>query len=336
MTKQDASTARQANSAPKNWPSVSRLTQPLVQSLIDNAAELRLGVTQTPEGATIIDAGIEHTGGIEAGRLIAEICMGGLGRVSIESNPTFRNWSWQIAVRSLNPVLACLGSQYAGWSLSAGDFVALGSGPARALAAREDLFAELDYKDDAETACLVLEVDQPPPADVIEKVCRDCRETASCCTFILTPTTSLAGSTQVIGRVLEVALHKAHAVEFPLERIVDGMGSAPLAPPAGDFVTGMGRTNDAIIFGGGVHLFVSGPDSDARDLAQKLPAEGSRDYGKPFAEIFKAYKGDFYAIDDKLFSPARVAVTALESGRTFHAGHFDEGLLDRSFGHEGS
>ncbi len=336
MTKRDATTVLRPSSGRHGWPSVSRLAEPLVQSLIDNAAELRIGVRHTPEGATIIDAGIEHPGGIEAGRLITEICMGGLGRVSIQSSPAFRNWLWQIGVRALNPVLACLGSQYAGWSLSAGGFSALGSGPARALAAREELFAELDYKDDAESACLVLEVDQAPPAAIIEKVCRDCAVAPSRLTFILAPTTSLAGSTQVVGRVLEVALHKAHAVKFPLERIVDGMGTAPLAPPAGDFITGMGRTNDAIIFGGVVHLFVTGADADAQELARNLPAQSSRDYGKPFADIFKAYKGDFYAIDQMLFSPARAIVTALESGNTFRGGSFNESLLDRSFGHEGS
>ena len=163
---------------------------------------------------------------------------------------------------------------------------------------------------------------------------RDCAVAPSGLTFILTPTTSLAGSTQVVGRVLEVAIHKAHAVKFPLDRIMDGMGTAPVAPPTKDFITGMGRTNDAIIFGGTVHLFVTGPDDDAQELAQNLPASGSRDYGKPFAEIFKAYKGDFYAIDQMLFSPARAIVTALDSGNTFQGGGLNEGLLDRSFGHE--
>ena len=32
-----------------------------------------------------------------------------------------------------------------------------------------------------------------------------------------------------------------------------------------------------------------------------------------------------------LFSPARVIVTAVESGHSFHAGALDEALLDRSF-----
>ena len=151
-------------------------------------------------------------------------------------------------------------------------------------------------------------------------------------TLILTPTRSLAGTVQIVARVLEVALHKAHELGFPLDRILDGMGAAPLPPPAPDFVAAMGRTNDAIIYGGAVQLFVAGPEAEARDLADALPSRASRDYGRPFAEIFAAHKGDFYAIDPMLFSPARVAVTALDSGRSFHAGALDEALIDVSFG----
>src|SRR3546814_4370292 len=82
------------------------------------------------------------------------------------------------------------------------------------------------------------------------------------------------------------------------------------------FVDAMGRTNDAIIYGGCVQLFVRGADAAAQKLAEDLPSAGSRDYGRPFAEIFKAYKGDFYAMDRLLFSPALVTVTALDSGRS--------------------
>jgi methenyltetrahydromethanopterin cyclohydrolase len=105
-------------------------------------------------------------------------------------------------------------------------------------------------------------------------------------------------------------------------------------PPGRDFLSGMGRTNDAIIYGGTVHLYVTGPDEDARKLAEDLPSSRSRDYGKPFAETFKAYKGDFYAIDGMLFSPARVIVSNLESGRSFHAGAVNGAMLDTSFGYE--
>ena len=132
--------------------------------------------------------------------------------------------------------------------------------------------------------------------------------------------------------MLEVALHKLHALHFPLARVVDGLGAAPLPPPHPDFVTAMGRTNDAIILGGRVHLFVTGPADEAKALAEALPAAGSRDYGRPFAETFRSFKGDFYAIDPLLFSPAEAIVTAVESGESFRAGRLDPALLDASFG----
>lgn len=316
-----------------HWPSVNRLANPLVKSLVDNAKSLRLGVERLANGCTIVDAGIRHQGGLEAGRLIAEICMGGLGHVSLNSANTFPHWPWLLSVHSNNPVLSCLGSQYAGWSLAHEKFFSLGSGPGRALAGREELYKELGYKDEADTACLVLESDKTLPAAVIEKVSHDTGVKPEHLTFILTPTHSLAGTVQIVARVLEVAMHKIHTLHFPLDYVVDGMASAPLPPPAPDFLTGMGRTNDAILFGGHAHIFVKGSDEIAAKLAKELPSSASRDYGRPFAEIFKSVNMDFYKIDPMLFSPAAVTVTALESGNSFIGGKLDAGLLDQSFGY---
>lgn len=315
-----------------NWPSVNRLANPLVAALVDNAKELRLGIERLSNGCTMIDAGIRHAGGLEAGRLIAEICMGGLGRVSLQTATTFPHWPWMLAVHSSNPVLSCLGSQYAGWSLAHEKFFSLGSGPGRALAGREELYKELGYQDQADAACLVLESDKAPPVEVIAKVARDTGVAPENLTFILTPTRSLAGTVQIVARVLEVAMHKIHALHFPLAHVVDGMASAPLPPPAPDFLTGMGRTNDAILFGGHAHLFVTGSDEAAAALAQQLPSSSSRDYGRPFAEVFKSVNMDFYKIDPMLFSPAAVTVTALESGNSFTGGRLDAALVDQSFG----
>jgi methenyltetrahydromethanopterin cyclohydrolase len=72
--------------------------------------------------------------------------------------------------------------------------------------------------------------------------------------------------------------------------------------------------------------------NDARALAEKLPSRASPDYGRPFAEIFKRVNGDFYAIDPMLFSPAKITVTTLETGESFHSGEIDLGLLDASLG----
>jgi methenyltetrahydromethanopterin cyclohydrolase len=312
--------------------SVQQYSAPLVAHLIANAAALGCAVSTHETGATIVDAGIQATGGLEAGRIIAEICMGGLGKVALQQVPQFAHWPLSVVVTATQPVIACLGSQYAGWALSHEKFFSLGSGPARSIAQREEVFKDIHYADKGEQTVLVLETDKVPPVQVIEKVARDTGLPANKLTFILTPTRSVAGSLQVTARVLEVALHKCHALHVDLNAIVDGYGVAPVPAPSPDFIVGMGRTNDAILFGGFVQLFVNTDDATAEQLAQQLPSSSSKDYGRPFAEVFKAVNMDFYQIDPMLFSPAKVSVTNLKSGKTFFGGQFNEALLNQSFG----
>ena len=314
-----------------NASSINLLSQPLVEALIADAQTLKIAVLQHATGATIIDAGIKVEGSLEAGRRIAEICMGGLGEVSLEVSTTFKNYPSIINASSQTPVLACLASQYAGWSLSFEQFFSLGSGPARAIAQREALFKELNYKDNAEKTILVLETDKIPPTEIVEKVALDTNIKAENLTFILTPTTSLAGAAQVVARCLEVALHKIHTLHFPLDAIISGTGSAPLPPMSADFMTMMGRTNDAILFGGFVQLQVKCSDAEAENLARELPSNSSKDYGKTFAEVFKFYNMDFYQIDPLLFSPAKVNITNLATGNSFVGGELNAMLLNQSF-----
>ncbi|HML14587.1 MAG TPA: methenyltetrahydromethanopterin cyclohydrolase [Xanthobacteraceae bacterium] len=315
--------------------SVNAAAARAVERLKADAAKLKIAVARGSLGETLIDAGQQAPGSIAAGLRLADICMGGLGTIELVTSAATPRWPWTLTVRSSHPVTACLASQYAGWRLKHGEgkdaFFALASGPGRALARREPLFETLDYRDAASSATLVLESSRPPPAAIVRKVADDCGVPPERLTFIYAPTQSLAGSVQITARVLEVALHKAHELKFPLDRIVEGLGAAPLAPPHPDLVTAMGRTNDAIIYAGRVHLFVTGAADAARSLAEQLPSERSRDYGRPFVDIFKRAKGDFYAIDPMLFSPAEVIVTALDTGESFHHGRVDLSLLDASF-----
>lgn len=315
-------------------PSLNALTIPLVERLVAEAESLRLRVT-TEHGARMVDAGANVRGSIEAGRRIAEICLGGLGTVSISPTGPIAAWPYSVVVHAADPVLACLGSQYAGWSLAdedgGSDFFALGSGPGRAVAVVEDLYKELGYRDSAVSTALVLEGASAPPASVVAKVAEATGLAASALTFIYAPTQSLAGSTQVVARVLEVALHKAHTVGFDLHKILDGIGSAPLSPQHPDFIKAMGRTNDAIIYGGRVQLFVEADSADARQLAEQLPSTTSADHGAPFADIFSRVNGDFYKIDGALFSPAEVIVTSVTTGESFRGGRLMPELVEASF-----
>ena len=188
--------------------------------------------------------------------------MGGLGTVSLHMSSGLKRWPLGITVHASNPVIACLGSQYAGWSISEQEsgFFALGSGPARALSRVEPLYKDLGYVDHCSKASLVIEGDKAPPSSVARTIASACGVQPADLTILYAPTGSLAGTVQIAARVLEVALHKAHELHFPLEHIEDGIGTAPIAPPIPDFIRAMGRTNDAIIYGGRVQLFVRGAD----------------------------------------------------------------------------
>jgi methenyltetrahydromethanopterin cyclohydrolase len=314
-------------------PSVSARAAKIVDNIVADADALRVSVSTGSHGERLIDMGANVVGGLEAGRRLGEVCMGGLGTVAFTQSSGIQNWPLGVVVTSNDPVIACLASQYAGWTISdeASGFFALGSGPARALSRVEDLFKELGYVDHSAETALVIEGDKAPPPAVIEKISTGCGIDARKLTILYATTWSLAGTVQIAARVLEVAIHKAHALHFPLENIVDGMGTTPIAPPFPDFVKAMGRTNDAIIYGGRIHLFVKGPDTEAKRLAEGLPSNTVSVYGKPFAEIFADVNGDFYKIDPMLFSPAQVTVSNVETGNSFHAGKLAPEIVDASF-----
>jgi len=316
-------------------PSINKQVASLVRHMIDNADALRITVTKGSLGETLIDCGVDVVGGLEAGRLLSEVCLGGLGQVTFQTIDTGKPWPFMVTIHTSQPVLACLGAQYAGWSLSADvdgkKFNVLGSGPARAIGSSEKLFDELGYRDKADSATIVIEADKAPPAALVEEIAKACKIKPSQLTILFAPTSSLAGTVQIAARCLEVALHKAHELHYPLADIVDGIATVPVPPPTPGFIEAMGRTNDAIIYAGCVQLFVTGDADAAKKLAKELPSANSKDYGKPFAETFAAVKGDFYQIDPMLFSPAKVIVSSLDTGESFHSGKIDDAVLQRSF-----
>lgn len=314
-------------------PSVSARAAKLVEGIVADADALRCAVTVGGAGERLIDMGAQVPGGLEAGRRLAEVCLGGLGTVTVHNDSGLKRWPLGITVHAANPVVACLGAQYAGWQITEQEsgFFALGSGPARALSRVEALYRDLNYVDHYSKASLVIEGDKAPPTSVARSIAAACGVQPASLTILYAPTGCIAGSVQIAARVLEVALHKAHELHFPLEHIEDGIGTAPIAPPVPDFMRAMGRTNDAVIYGGRVQLFVRGTNEAAEQLAKQLPSSTCAAYGEPFADIFAAAGGDFYKIDPMLFSPAAVIVSNLDTGTSFHAGELAPDVVDKSF-----
>jgi methenyltetrahydromethanopterin cyclohydrolase len=304
----------------------------LADELAGDAEAARVAVSTLSNGTRVIDCGAQAPGGFAAGRAFAEICMAGLGSVGYAPLVLDGRWLPGLTVTTDRPAVACLASQYAGWRVDRDGYFAMGSGPGRALIRAEDLYDDLDWDERASAAVLCLETREPPPAEVADFVAERAGVPAAALTLVMAPTASVAGGVQIAARVVETALHKLHELDFDVRRVVAGFGSCPLPPVAGDDMAAIGRTNDAVLYGGQVHLTVESDDDDAlRELVERLPASASSDYGEPFGKVLKDAKYDFYAIDPLLFSPAQIRLTSVGSGRSFEAGAVNLEVLERSF-----
>jgi methenyltetrahydromethanopterin cyclohydrolase len=303
----------------------------LADAMVEESALLRVQSLILRNGARVIDAGIGTTGGYAAGIAIAEICMGGLSDISY-STVQIGGQSWPgTLVSTDHPAVSCMASQYAGWAVTVDKFFAMGSGPLRAHARVEkELFQKLGYEEEARHGVLVLEGRALPDDTVAAWVAEKARLEPAQLTFIIAPTASLAGGVQISARVLETGLHKMETLGFDVRQVVSGYGTAPIPPVAKNDLTAIGRTNDCILYGGQARYTIRAGDDELAELASKVPATASRDYGTPFSEIFQRYEGDFYKIDPLLFSPAEVWLTSTETGRTFHAGHLNPEILEAS------
>jgi methenyltetrahydromethanopterin cyclohydrolase len=299
----------------------------LCENLIRDADELRVSVDQNDVGTRVVDCGVKAAAGLEAGCRLAEICMGGLGHVSLvyESSPLVPGPS--VTVRTDHPVAACMAAQYAGWQISGENYFAMGSGPFRAAAGREELFDQIGMRESPELAVGVLESSQLPPREMCVDVAAACGVSPDRLILLVARTASQAGNLQVVARSVETALHKMHELGFDIGTVGQGMGTCPLPPVAADDMSAIGRTNDAVLYGAQVTLWLRGRDEDIKSFGPRIPSCASTDYGEPFAAVFERYGRDFYQIDPHLFSPARVTLVNLNSGNVFSYGQVRADIL---------
>lgn len=304
----------------------------LVEALPAAAEQLRIAVRDVPEGGRLFDFGVETEGGLGAGLALAQVCTSGLSEVSLVPGQIGESAWTHVLVATDHPVPACLYSQLAGWAIKVEKFFAMGSGPMRAAAADEDLFRQLAYRECAPTAVGVLEGRQLPSAAVFRYVAEKTRVPADRVNLLIAPTASAAGSLQVVARVVETAMHKLLHLGFDVKRVRSAAGTAPLAPVAKNDLAGIGRTNDAVLYGGRVTFWVRGDDESISEIGPQVPSVASPSYGAPFLDIFEQAGRDFYKIDQHLFSPAEVTFENLDTGRVQHFGRTNAEVLRRSFG----
>ena len=311
---------------------LNRAAARIAQRIAGGAADLAVSIGRPASGgATVIDCGVHVAGGLEAGRLLAEACLAGLGQVSISSgDPSVWSGPW-VTVAVDRPLAACLASQYAGWRIAEGKFFAMASGPMRALAGQEELFERIGCREKSDTAVGILECSSLPSNEVCEQIASQCGVKSERLTLLAARTASLAGSTQIAARSVETALHKMHELGFDVSTVVSGFGTAPLSPPAKNDMAGIGRTNDSILYGASVTLWVRAEDTALASIGPRIPSSESKDYGRPFAEVFASYEYDFYKVDPHLFSPATITLVNLASGKLLRFGESRPDLIRRSF-----
>jgi methenyltetrahydromethanopterin cyclohydrolase len=281
------------------------------------------------------------------GKLVGEICMGGLGSVEFTSYDLDGHYLPAVNVHTSEPIISCMASQLAGWSVKVkkeveknGEikkkvvFQSLGSGPARAKSKGEKLFEEINYTDESDCAIIVFETRKMPDEEVMAIVTEKCKVDASKTYAVCAPTACLTGSIQVAARIVETGIHKLHEIHFPLEVIKDGFGITSIAPIAKDDFAAMGTTNDSIIAGGKTFYTIEvekEKEAELFELLKKAPANTSPSYGKPFNEIFKEANYDFYKIDPGLFAPATYTVNNIKTGKTVTLGKINYNLLKQSY-----
>ena len=312
---------------------INQQTAIVFKKLFDDPEFLGCGSSEIAN-AQIFDAGVEYPGGLAAGLYLARLCMGGLAKVEIVPMDGSRYRVNQgVFVQTDQPIMSCLGCQYAGWPVEADEFFAMGSGPMRLARGRETLLESLKLSERVDQVVGVLESEVLPSEAALQRIASECRVEVGGLRIAVAPATSIAGSTQVVARSVETALHKLHELHFDIGTVVSATGVAPLPPPAkrGDVINGIGRTNDAILYGATVSIWVDHDDDAIEAVIERVPSGASPDHGQPFAKVFKQYDYDFYKVDPLLFSPAKVSIHNLRSGLTFEAGATDPKLLEESF-----
>ncbi|MEM1532970.1 MAG: methenyltetrahydromethanopterin cyclohydrolase [Desulfurococcaceae archaeon] len=314
--------------------SMNKMAVDLVMRVIELRRELRISSTKVG-GATVIDMGVKAPGGFEAGLWLSKICMGGLGQVSLTSFHIGDILTPAVTVYTDHPLEACMASQYAGWRIKVGEYFAMGSGPARALAKKpKGLYDEIAYSEESDEAVIALEADKCPSEEVIKYISDSTNVSPGNLYVVVAPTNSVAGSVQVSARIVETGIHKFHSIGFDIKTIKYGFGMAPVAPLHPNPLVMMGRTNDMLLYGGSTFYIVDYPDElKLKDFVEQAPSVASKDYGRSLAEVVMEVGAEFlYKIDPKVFAPAVVEVNSVKSGLTYRAGYVNYEALKRSIG----
>ncbi|MFC6757323.1 MULTISPECIES: methenyltetrahydromethanopterin cyclohydrolase [Haloarcula] len=307
---------------------LNRMATELVDEAIDFADELTIDVHALEGDAAVLDFGVEVPGAVEAGLVLAELQTAGLATVQTGMERVGAAPLTHVELATDHPALALLCSQKGGWELTTDDFEGLGSGPARALVAEEDIFGRIGYREEEQFAVLAVETDQLPDQAVAAQVAE---RTGVPETGVFLPafaTASVTGSVASAARAAEIAVFRLAELGYDPAEVLSANGRAPVAPVAADEATAMARTTDALAYGSEVHLTV---DEPVDDIVDEVTSVAGAEYGRPLDGVFEDVDWDFAELPVELFGPAKVTIDVV-GGDTHVVGETHEDVLVESFG----
>lgn len=113
----------------------------------------------------------------------------------------------------------------------------------------KEVYDRIEYKDTFNRAVLALESNSIPTEGAIDYIAKKCKVASDSLILMVAPTTSISGSIQISGRIVETGIHKLMQIGFDTKRIIYGCGYAPISPIHPKDQKAMGRTNDALYYG---------------------------------------------------------------------------------------
>ncbi len=312
--------------------SVNAAAARLIQDAIARADALNIQVSRAACGATLVDMGLACVGGWEAARIFVEAGLGGLGRATFGAFPLGNVTLPSINVWVDNPVLAIVASQAGDWKLGEGEFATIGSGPARAIAHKDQWSTRANYTDRADQVVIQLQTNRVPDDAICLRVAEACGVSPENVYVVYAPTGCLVGSVQVASRTVEQVIIKLLVHGYDVHTVRAGFGIAPVAPVARDEGEAMGRVNDCLSYGGSTLLYMDTEDEAVERVIRKLcfNVHAGDLWGLPFAQIFERFERNWFNVPPLVDSPARVLMNNLRTGHTFAGGQINEEVLKKS------
>ncbi|MEE8403277.1 MAG: methenyltetrahydromethanopterin cyclohydrolase [Candidatus Hydrothermarchaeaceae archaeon] len=295
----------------------------IAMEMMEKKDELKIDCSELENGTKLIDCGVKAPGSLEAGRLFALACMGGLAKIEVvEVDFSLK----AVRVETEHPAISCLASQKAGWCIEGDGYFALGSGPARILARKPaETFEKVGYTEESDVALIALESGKFPKTTICDMIAKECHIEPDGLYVLIARTASPTSTVQISARMIETCLFKMDHLGYDVNSVKSACGNAPIAPVIGDDNAMMGLTNDMTIYGAKVHL-----RTDTELDVENIPSASSPAYGRPFAEIFKDAGYNFYKIDSGIFAPAEISIENTQTGEIKRAGSINSEVMKKA------